>query len=274
MAPPRLKLLTGSLPTFSTAIVLMMLMLPLAAIALVTSPADFIAGLKHPLVKPALILSLATTTVTLVFVTLFGTLMAWWLAGRTGWFASLVEQLLRLPVVVPPAVAGIGLLLAFGRRGLLGPSLESFGIVIPFTETAVILAQVFVAMPIYVQGAASAFRSLDQRMFDVARSLGAGPFMTLAKVAVPAAAPALVSAAALSWARALGEFGATLLFAGNLTGRTQTLPLVIYVSMETDPRVASSISLVLIAIAFFLLLFVTSGASQRTLQILGMRRGA
>src|SRR6266700_1496339 len=158
-----------------------------------------------------------------------------------------------MPVVLPPAVAGVALLLAFGRRGLVGPALEAAGVGLPFTRAALVLAETFVAAPFYLQAAVQAFRRLDADLVLVARTLGASWPRLFATIAIPVAWPALAGGAAMSWARALGEFGATLMFAGNLSGRTQTLPLAIYTALESDLRAAQAIALVIVAMAFVLL---------------------
>jgi molybdate transport system permease protein len=173
-----------------------------------------------------------------------------------------LETLVELPVVLPPAVAGVALLLAFGRRGLLGAGLGAVGIGLPFTRAAVVVAQTFVAAPFYVQAAIAAFRSLDPDLVLVARTLGASPPRVLFTVAIPVSWSALAGGAAMSWARALGEFGATLMFAGNMTGRTQTLPLAIYTALESDLRTAQSLSILLVAIAFALLVAIRAGARR------------
>ncbi len=164
----------------------------------------------------------------------------------------ILETIVELPVVLPPAVAGVALLLAFGRRGLLGPALAAAGIGLPFSRAAVVLAQTFVAAPFYVQAAIAAFRRLDPISSWSARTLGASRPRLLVTVAVPVSWPSLAGGAAMSWARALGEFGATLMFAGNMSGRTQTLPLAIYTALESDLRTAQSLSILLVVVAFAL----------------------
>jgi molybdate transport system permease protein len=247
--------LVVALGSLSAALVLFLL-LPIAGIFSGTSLADVKGGVMHPLVVPALELSLVTTMVSLLLVIVLGTPLAWVIASAHGRLARLLESSLKLPIVLPPAVAGLGLLLAFGREGLLGNVLHHQGIHVPFTMLAVVLAQVFVSAPFFVEAAVSAFRRLDPSLLVIARTLGASPARVLFRVALPLAAPGLVSGAALSWARALGEFGATLMFAGSLGGRTQTLPLAIYAALETDLRAARALSLVLVAIAFALLVAV------------------
>jgi len=239
-------------------LLLVFLLLPVVGLVSTTSLGDLQAGLAHPLVAPALRLSLVTTTLSVVLVIVLGTPLAWLVARSQGRTARFVESALKLPVVLPPAVAGLGLLLAFGREGFLGKLLAAYDIGVPFTSSAVVLAQLFVSAPFFIEAAISAFRRLDPSLLVIARTLGARPLTVLFRIALPLAAPGLASGAALSWARALGEFGATLMFAGSLGGRTQTLPLAIYAALETDLRAARALSLLLVAIAFVLLVAVRS----------------
>jgi molybdate transport system permease protein len=242
----------------------LMLALPLAALMLSASPAEMAAGTRHPLFAPALGLSLRTTAVSLVFIVVTGTPLAWWLcSSRTRW-ARLVELVVDLPIVLPPAVMGVALLQAYGRRGAFGGVLETWGISIPFTTAAVVMAQVVVAAPFYVQAAVNAFRGLDRDLLLVARTLGASPTRAILRVAIPVALPGLIGGAALAWARSLGEFGATLLFAGNFTGSTQTMPVAIYTALESDVRVALALSLVLAAIAVVFLFALRLGPNALT----------
>jgi len=230
------------------------LLLPIAALALTLGWEDLLAGIRHPLLLPALRLSMMTSASSLALVVFFGSLVAWRVARRPGRLARAVETITQLPAVIPPAVAGVGLLLAFGRRGLLGPLLERAGIALPFTTGAVVLAETFVSAPFFIQSATAAFRRIDGNLLVVARTLGASPFRTFLRVALPLSRPSLIAGAAMSWARSIGEFGATLLFAGNLTGRTQTLPLAVYTAMESDLRAAQALALILVVVAFTLLL--------------------
>ncbi len=208
------------------------LLLPLVALLVSSSPADLAAGASSPL---------------------FGTPLAWWLASSPSRLARAAEVVVELSIVIPPAVVGVALLRAFGRRGLLGPALEQVGVALPFTSAAVVVAQVVVAAPFYVQAAANAFRKVDLDLLIVARTLGATRTRAFARVAVPVALPGLIVGASLAWARALGEFGATLLFAGNFRGSTQTMPLAILSALESDVRVALAFSLVLVALGAVLL---------------------
>jgi molybdate transport system permease protein len=251
--------LLARVPLLGAGLLIVFLTLPLAALVLSSGWRETVAGLKHPLAISALRLSFITTGSSLLLVLVLGTPLAWFLARHPGRFSEAVATALQLPIVVPPAVSGLALLLAFGRRGLLGPWLAGFGVSLPFTTAAVVLAEVFVSAPFYVQAAASAFRRLDPALLLVARSLGAGPTRSFFRVALPLSAPGLAAGAAMCWSRALGEFGATLMFAGNLTGRTQTLPLAIYTAMETDLGPAKAMSVLLLAVALGLLLVVGQG---------------
>jgi molybdate transport system permease protein len=235
-----------------------LLAFPVAALILASSPGELLRGLASPIVLPAVGLSLATTAVSLGLVVLCGTPLAWTIArGGRAWRA--LEVFAELPAVLPPAVAGVALLLAFGRRGLLGPPLAALGIGLPFTSAAVVLAQSFVSAPFYLQAAVAAFRRLDPDLILVARTLGASRPRVFLTLAVQIARPALAGGAALAWARALGEFGATLMFAGNMPGRTQTLPLAIYTALESDLHAAQSLSILLVAVALALLVGVRAG---------------
>lgn len=240
------------------------LLVPLLALLVTTESSELSAGLAHPMVGPALRLSALTTLTSTAVVIALGTPLAWQLSRARGRVGHAIETLLQLPIVIPPAVAGVALLLAFGRRGLLSPMLDAVGGSLSFTTAAVVMAEVFVSAPFYVQAATSAFRRLDENLIVVARTFGASPLRVFARIALPLAAPGLVAGAAMSWARALGEFGATLMFAGNLEGKTQTLPLAIYTALESDLRAAQAISVILVVVAFALLLFVRA-ALRRSL---------
>jgi len=235
------------------------LVLPVLALFVTSGPEAWWAGLRHPITLPALLLSLFTTAISLALIVLLGTPLAWWLGRSRTPAARLVESLVQLPIVIPPAVAGLALLLAFGRLGMFGPLLERTGLSLSFSTAAVVLAQVFVAAPFYVQAAAAAFGALDDDLLIVARTLGASRARILFRVALPLARRSLVAGAALAWARALGEFGATLMFAGNLEGRTQTLPLAVYTALESDLRAAQALAVVLVIVALVLLVLLRRG---------------
>lgn len=232
------------------------LAIPIVALFATATLADVELGLRHPLVWPALRLSALTTATSLVIIVALGTPLAWTLARARGRLAHAVETMLQLPIVIPPAVAGVAMLLAFGQRGLLAPVLYPAGWSVTFRTTAVVMAEVFVSAPFFVQAAISAFRRVDPKLLVVARTFGASPLRVFLRVALPLAAPGLAAGAAMSWARALGEFGATLMFAGNLEGRTQTLPLAIYTALEADMRAAQALSMILVVVALAMLLFV------------------
>ncbi len=203
-----------------------------------------------PAVLDALVLSLATTTLSLAFMVLLGTPLALLLARRRFRGSWLLETVIDLPIVLPPSVAGLALLLLLGRNGLLGPSLTMLGIELPFTTAAVVVAQCFVAAPFYVRSARTGFASVDRDLEDAARVDGAGEWALFLRVTVPLASSALAAGLVMSWARALGEFGATIMFAGNIEGRTQTLPLVVYSEFQAaglDTSVAAAAILVFAA---------------------------
>ena len=186
---------------------------------------------------------------------LFGVPLAWVLARVAFPGRPIVRALCTLSMVLPPVVGGVALFFALGRRGLVGQYLDRwFDVQLPFTTAGVVIAQTFVAMPFLVITVESAVRQLDPKVEDAARTLGASRWYTFRRVTVPAIRPALVAGAVLSWARALGEFGATITFAGNFPGTTQTMPLAVYLSLETDPEEAIVLALVLIAISFAVLL--------------------
>lgn len=210
--------------------------------------------LADPKTWPALRLSLITTLATVALSLLLGTPLAWMLSRADGRLASWVRALVTVPVVLPPVVGGVALLLVHGRRGLLGgPLHEAFGLRLAFTPYAVVLAQLFVSLPFFVLAVEGSLRGLDKRLLDVAATLGASPTRVFLKVALPMVLPGLASGAALAWARALGEFGATITFAGNFPGRTQTAPLAIYVALQDDPDAAVALSLVLLAVSVAIL---------------------
>jgi molybdate transport system permease protein len=206
-------------------------------------------------VRDALALSLRTSLLSTSITVVLGVPLAWALARIDFPGRRLVRALATLSMVLPPVVGGVALFASFGRRGLFGRLLDDwFGIRIPFTTGAVVLAQTFVAMPFLVLTVEAALRQFDHRMADAARTLGAGRWTVFSRVTLPAIRPALIAGAVLAWARALGEFGATITFAGNLPGSTQTMPLAVYLALERDPEEALLISLVLIGISLTVLL--------------------
>jgi molybdate transport system permease protein len=230
------------------------LLLPLIAIFTRVPLATLVDQLGSGVVKDALVVSLETTLVAQAAILLFGTPTAYLLATRRFRGRAFAITLVELPLVLPPAVAGIGLLAAFGRVGLLGSTLQTFGVEIPFTQTAVVMAVAFVASPLYVRQAIASFEAVDQSLVDASRTLGAGQARTFARIAMPLASGGLAAGAALAFARGLGEFGATIMFAGSFQGVTQTLPLAIYAEFESSFETALAIGGLLVAISALLLL--------------------
>jgi molybdate transport system permease protein len=243
-------LLIASLP------MLVFLLLPLVALLLRITPAQLLANLSNPEVAQAIGLSIVTTSITVVLSVLAGTPLAYLLARREFRGRTALETLIDLPMVLPPSVAGIALLVAFGRRGLLGQYLTIAGIELAFTQIAVVLAQVFVAAPFYIKAAAAGFASVDRELEQAAALDGAASLQVLRHVTVPLAWTSLFGGAVMTWARALGEFGATIIFAGNFPGRTQTMPLAIYQGFEQDLGVALTLSVILLAVSFGVLFLV------------------
>lgn len=205
--------------------------------------------LTSPRAVDALVLSLATCLVSTVLVLILGSPLALVLARSSGWWVGAVRTLVTVPMVLPPVVAGLALLVTFGRRGLLGSTLSAWGIEIGFTTLAVVIAQTFVALPFLVTALEGALRSSGTDYERVAANLGASPTRVLTRVTAPMLLPAIASGTALAFARALGEFGATLTFAGSLQGVTRTLPLEIYLVREQDADLALALALVLVLVA-------------------------
>lgn len=222
---------------------------PIVAMALTVDWANFGALVTSEASTAALWLSLRTAAASTVLCLVFGIPLAVVLARTTGIVSTLLRSLVLLPLVLPPVVGGIALLQAFGRRGLLGHTLDVLGITIAFSTTAVVIAQTFVAMPFLVLSLEGALRAAGTRYEDVAATLGAAPTTVFRRVTMPLALPGLISGTILAFARCLGEFGATITFAGSLQGTTRTLPLEIYLQREGDPRAAVALSLVLVAVA-------------------------
>jgi molybdate transport system permease protein len=233
------------------SLALAFLVLPVLAIFLDTSPAALVHSLGEEGALDALRLSLVCSLVAVAIIVLVGTPAAWLLATRRFPGRSVVVTLVELPLVLPPAVAGIGLLASLGPKGLLGGSVE-----LVLTTAGVIVALTFVAAPYYLRQAQAAFEALDRTVLDASRTLGATEARTFARVAVPVAAPGLLTGLALAWGRALGEFGATLMFAGSFRGVTQTVPLAIYERFASDFTGALALSAVLVAVSAGLLLGV------------------
>ena len=238
------------------ALLLCFLVLPIVAIFVDVPPADLVEALSEPAALDALRLSLIATAIALAVILVVGTPAAYLLGTRDFRGRSLATTLVELPLVLPPAVAGIGLLAALGPEGLVGGFLDDAGIELVFQTAGAIVALVFVASPFYVRQAQAAFASVDPDLLSASRTLGAGELRTMLAVAVPAARQGLMSGAALAWGRALGEFGATLVFAGSLQGVTQTAPLAIVAGSSADFTGALALSAVLVALSAAILLGV------------------
>ncbi len=231
------------------ALALLLLLLPLLALLSRTDWTGLPGHLADPTVLPAVRLSVMTTLTTTALSVLLGTPLAWLLARSGHPLVPWLRALVTVPLVLPPVVGGVALLMAWGRRGLVGEPLASLaGVTVPFTPVAVVLAETFVAMPFYVVAVEGTLRAVDRRYDAVAATLGASPARVFRTVAVPMAAPGIAAGAALAWARALGEFGATITFAGNFTGRTQTAPLAVYTALERDPETAVALSVVMLVV--------------------------
>lgn len=217
------------------------------------NPEFFTHALSEQAVK-ALQLSLVTSTITTIGAMIFGTPLAYILARWKFRFRSWIELLIDLPIVLPPSVAGLLLLIAFGRRGLFGSALLALGISLPFTTVAVIIAQAFVAAPLYIRSVRIGFGEIDRQLEEAASVEGANQWQLFSEVMFPLAGRAILSGAILTWTRALGEFGATILFAGNLEGVTQTMPMAIYLGFERNLDVALALSVVLVIVSLILLM--------------------
>lgn len=245
-----LPLLLLSLP------LLLFLLVPLVTLVLRVELQDLLANVMEPTVAKAVGLSMVTTLCTTLITLAVGTPLAYLLARRRFWGSRLLDTLVDLPMVLPPAVAGIALLLAFGRRGLIGQFLTRADLSLAFTQTAVVLAQTFVAAPFYVKAAVAGFAGVERELEQAAMIDGAGPFRVFTAITLPLARVALLGGLVMTWARALGEFGATIIFAGNFPGRTQTMPLAIYIGFELEFNVALTLAVILLAASFGILFVV------------------
>ena len=239
----------------AAAVLIVFVGLPLLSVFLRVPLSTLLDQLHSPVARDALRVSIKTSLVALAFIVLVGTPVAHLLGTRRFPGRNVITTILELPLVLPPAVAGIALFAAFGRMGILGDELKAFGIRLPFTWIAVVMAQAFVAMPFFVRQAIAGFGSVDQQFVGASRTLGAGPTRSFFRIEVPLAGKSLSAGATLAWARALGEFGATALFAGSLQGVTQTLPLAIYAEFSaTNFESALAMSALLVAVSFVILI--------------------
>lgn len=252
MRPPAGRSARRGPPLFAVPAILALLVLlvPLVGLVVRAPWSDIGTELAAPEVRQALWLSITTSLWATVLAILLGVPLAWVLARLDFRGRAVIRALIILPMVLPPVVGGVALLLAFGRRGLLGQWLDqAFGITLPFTTTAVVIAELFVAMPFLVLAVEAALRSAERGYEEAAATLGAGRWLVFRRVTLPLIAPSLGAGAALCWARALGEFGATITFAGNLPGTTQTMPLAVYLALQSRPEGAIVLSLILLAVS-------------------------
>ncbi len=248
--------LLAALAIGAAAVALTFLVLPMVAIFVRVPPGRLLHELTNPVVKDALVVSFKTSLIAQALVLLLGTPLAYLLATKRFRGRSFVVTLVELPLVLPPAVAGLGLLAAFGRAGMLGSTLDAFGVSIPFTQTAVTLAVAYVASPLYIRQGIAAFESVDPNVVAASRTLGAGPTRTFFRVVLPLASGGLAAGEALAFARGLGEFGATIMFAGSFQGVTQTLPLAIYNEFALDFDAALAMGALLVVVSAVLLLSI------------------
>jgi molybdate transport system permease protein len=242
------------------------LLLPMVALLLRAAPGTMLESVATPTVQRAIRLSLTTSALSTGLTLLTGTPVAYLLARRRFRGRTLLETLIDLPMVLPPAVAGLALLLTFGRRGLVGAYLSDLGLDLPFTPAAVVLAQTFVAAPFYVKAAMAGFSTVERELEQAAALDGANPWQIFRFVTIPLAWSGLLGGLIMTWARALGEFGATIIFAGNFPGRTQTMPLAIYLGFELDLTVALTLAILLLVISFGVL-FVVKGLLRREVRV-------
>ena len=234
----------------ATVVYVLFIGLPIVALLARAGQQDgFLAGLTGELVLQALRLTVITSVVSMVVVVVVGTPFALLLARRRSTALRVIDTFVELPIVLPPVVAGVAMLMAFGRNGLLGPVLGSLGVTLPFTTAAVIFAQVFVAAPFYIRAARIGFAGVDPTYEEVSQTLGVSPWATFWRLTLPVAWPSLLTGLTLAWARAVSEFGATIMFAGNLTGRTQTMPLAIMTAMESNLGSALALAVLLLAMS-------------------------
>lgn len=242
---------------FATALFVLFVGLPLLALLhRAVGSGGFLASLTSNVALQALKLSVLSSAISMALILALGTPFAYLLARRHSLLLRSIDTLVELPIVLPPVVAGVAMLMAFGRNGVMGGLLEHVGISLPFTTAAVILAQVFVAAPFYVRAAKLGFLGLDQEYEAISQTLGLSPWRTFWRLTLPLSWPSLLGGAALAWARALSEFGATIMFAGNFVGRTQTMPLAILSAMESNIPTALALSVLLLALSLLLLLAI------------------
>lgn len=256
--------LASSLAVASLALLAGFVSLPLLSLVVWTVERGAWRAMASPVAVDALLLSVRTTSTTMVILILVGTPAAYVLARADFRGSRVINTLIDIPVVLPPSAAGIALLLAFGRLGLVGEYLDVFGVTLSFTTAAVVMAEIFVAAPFYVRQAASGFGAVDRTVEEAAMVDGANRWTRFIRVTVPLAFPALVAGALTAWARALGEFGATIIFAGSFRGTTQTIPLAIFAEFQSDIDAAVALSVLVLGFAFAVILavrYLTAGST-------------
>ena len=237
---------------------------PLAALVIsALSQSDILGSLLGDFAMTALKLSFVTSLISMVLVVTVGTPFAYLLARSQSALLRMVDSLIELPIVLPPVVAGVAMLMAFGRQGILGSYMEIAGISLPFTTAAVVFAQVFVAAPFYVRAARIGFQAVSTEYEDISQTLGMSPIRSFFRLTLPLAGPSILAGLGLAWARAFSEFGATMMFAGNLTGNTQTMPLAIMTAMERNLGEAIGLSVLLLAGAVIVLLALGLATKRR-----------
>lgn len=247
------------MPAGISVTLLYVLFIGLPVVAILVKAAQqkgLFASLLSDTTIQALQLSLVTSIISIVIVVIIGTPFALLLARKDSLVLKFIDSLVELPIILPPIVAGVAMLMAFGRQGILGPVLNSVGITLPFTTGAVICAQIFVAAPFYIRAAKLGFQSVSTDYEDVSQTLGVSPWQTFWKLTIPLASPSILSGLALAWARAISEFGATIMFAGNLTGKTQTMPLAILTAMESDIGASLALSVILLLASIVVLIIL------------------
>ena len=248
--------LASGLGVTALALVAGFISLPIVSLILWTISEDSWRAMASPLARDALLLSMRTTAISMFIIVLVGTPAAYVLARADFRGKRFLDALIDIPAVLPPSAAGIALLLTFGRFGLVGKYFDAFGVTISFTTAAVVIAEIFVAAHFYVRQASVGFSSVRRDVEEAAMVDGAGRFTVFTKVTVPLAFPALVAGALTAWARALGEFGATIIFAGSFRGITQTIPLVIFAEFQSDIDAAVALSVLVLGFAFAVILAV------------------
>ena len=258
ISDPSTKLSRWSSQTIQWISLPLILFLAIPILVLLASipPKQILTDVGRPEVLTAILISLKTTTISLLLTILFGTPLAYLMAKFEFPLKRALDALIDLPTVLPPLVAGVALLLAFGRGGIIGGLLGRLGISLAFTQSAVVMAQIFISAPFYIRAASLGFASVDHELEQACQLDGANRWQTFRYIILPLSRPALISGAVMSWARALGEFGATIIFAGNFPGQTQTMPLAIYMGFELNINTALTLSVILVGLSFVSLLII------------------